>query len=231
MILVLKSILQRPLDTGPIYRETLMGRFPVEPFNTFSNLVFLFAIVYFSIRVYPSIHKHRFLAFAIPILTIGYIGGTIYHATRSHEVWLLMDWMPIMILCLSVVFYFVFKLYETWVARLLALVIILGFSFGIRLVPMPAGLRISLGYIITSITILFPIIGYLIKTKGYNRNIVFLAFLCFGIAIIFRSIDTFKELAFLQMGTHWLWHFFGGISVFYLMKYIYEDNLERKEIK
>ena len=40
-----------PNDRGPIYLETLMGRFPVEPWNTFSNLLFLALIVFWFLRV------------------------------------------------------------------------------------------------------------------------------------------------------------------------------------
>jgi len=28
------------------------------------------------------------------------------------------------------------------------------------------------------------------------------------------------------MGTHWLWHTFGGIAVFFLLYYIYKDEQE-----
>ncbi len=219
-----------PNDSGPIYRETLMGRLPVEPFNTFSNLVFLFIIIYFSIRIYKDLKRHAFLAFCMPVLTIGFIGGTVFHGTRSHDIWLLMDWVPIMVLCMSAVFYFIFKLYTNWWKRLIAIVLIFTVSFVIRRLPMPDLIRISLGYVITAITVLLPIALYLVKTRGRYKELVIVGVVSFVIAVSFRSADKLLQIDWLYMGTHWLWHLFGGISVFFLMLYVYRDGLYRKVV-
>ena len=69
-----------PNDHGLIYKETILGRLPVEPWNTASNLVFLFVVIYWSLKVYPYAKDHLFLAYSLPILFIGYIGGTVYHS-------------------------------------------------------------------------------------------------------------------------------------------------------
>ncbi|MHA7055599.1 ceramidase domain-containing protein [Aquimarina sp. M1] len=218
--------LKVPNDSGPIYQETIMGRFPVEPFNTISNLVFLFIIVYFVIRIYKNPRQHLFLTFSLPILTIGFIGGTLFHGTRSHQVWLFMDWVPIMVLCMSAVFYFILKLYGIWWKRILVFTIVFSASIAVRMLPIPSVVRISLGYVITAITVLLPIILYLIKTNGQHKEMIILAFVFFVIAVSFRSADTFWETDFLYMGTHWLWHLFGGVSVFFLMQFVYKDKLE-----
>lgn len=63
-----------PQDSGPIYQETLQGRLPVEPFNTYSNILFLLIIIYFSVKVYPQARKQAFLAWCLPILFLGYVG-------------------------------------------------------------------------------------------------------------------------------------------------------------
>lgn len=215
--------LKFPNDSGPIYLETIEGRFPVEPFNTYSNLIFVALLIYWGLRVYKSPRKHQFLAWVLPIIAISYVGGTIFHATRSHEFWLRLDWMPIMFLCLALVAYFVFKLVKPWWQRLALLIVLLGASFFLRVLPIPPGLQISLGYVITSMTILLPLIWYLIHTQGRNWGLVVVAFLIFGIAIYFRSVDL--RQSFLSMGTHWLWHFFGGVAVHFLIAYIFKDNL------
>ncbi|MER3375669.1 MAG: hypothetical protein RIM83_13605 [Allomuricauda sp.] len=108
------SLLRFPNDSGPIYLETVQGRLPVEPFNTYSNLVFLALLVYWGIKIYKNPKQQLFLACVLPVIGISYIGGTIYHATRSHEFWLRLDWMPIMLLCAALVIYFIFKLVRTW---------------------------------------------------------------------------------------------------------------------
>lgn len=212
-----------PKDSGPVYLETMEGQFPVEPFNTFSNLIFLFLIIYWGIKVYRNPKQHQFLAWVLPIIGISYVGGTVYHATRSHEFWLRLDWMPIMLLCAAVVIYFIFKLVKSWWRRIIWIVILLGASFLLRILPIPIGLRISLGYVITAATILIPIAWYLIRTKGKNIILVVTAFIIFAIAIFFRSIDLHQD--FFPMGTHWLWHLFGGIAVHFLIAYIFKDNL------
>lgn len=99
-----------PQDSGPIYQETIAGRFPVEPFNTISNFLFLLIILYFSRKVYANYKQHLFLAYCLPVLFIGFIGGTLYHATRSAEIWLLLDWVPIVLLCIATAIYFCFKI-------------------------------------------------------------------------------------------------------------------------
>ncbi|MER3319617.1 MAG: hypothetical protein RIB79_15100 [Allomuricauda sp.] len=212
-----------PQDSGPIYLETVEGRFPVEPFNTYSNLIFLVLIIYWGVKVYRNPKQHQFLAWVLPIIAISYVGGTVYHATRSHEFWLRLDWMPIMLLCAALVIYFIFKLVKSWWQRLLLIAILLGTSFLLRILPIPSGLRISLGYIITAATILVPLLWYLVKTNGRNVIYVVVAFLIFSVAIFFRSIDLHQNL--LPMGTHWLWHLLGGIAVHFLIAYIFKDNL------
>lgn len=212
-----------PQDSGPIYLETVEGRFPVEPFNTYSNLIFLVLIIYWGVKVYRNPKQHQFLAWVLPIIAISYVGGTVYHATRSHEFWLRLDWMPIMLLCAALVIYFIFKLLKSWWQRLLLIAILLGTSFLLRILPIPSGLRISLGYIITAATILVPLLWYLVKTNGRNVIYVVVAFLIFSVAIFFRSIDLHQNL--LPMGTHWLWHLLGGIAVHFLIAYIFKDNL------
>ncbi|WP_224488451.1 ceramidase [Robertkochia flava] len=211
-----------PNDTGPIYAETLAGRFPVEPFNTFSNLVFFFILVYWGVRVYRRPMEHRFLAYAMPLLGVGWLGGTLYHATRSHEVWLLMDWVPILLLCFAAVMYFIFKLVRSTSYRLLIIVVILGISAGMRWLPVPAGYIITIDYLISAATVLVPLVWYLKSTNWVHGSWVFLAIMSFVIALFFRYLDSRQEV--LEYGTHWLWHLFGGISVFLLFKYIYEDK-------
>lgn len=215
--------LKFPNDSGPIYLETIDGRFPVEPFNTYSNLIFVALLIYWGSKVYKNPKEQLFLAWVLPVIAISYIGGTIYHATRSHEFWLLLDWMPIMFLCLTLVVYFIFKVVHLWWQRMLLIVVIIGASFLLRVLPIPNALRISLGYVITALTILFPIVWYVLKTKGQNIVSVALAFIIFGVAIFFRSIDLTQT--YFPMGTHWLWHFFGGVAVHFLISFIFKDNL------
>lgn len=213
-----------PHDSGPIYKETLEGRFPVEPFNTYSNLIFLFIVIYFGIKVFQEPKKHPFLVWALPVIGLGYVGGTIYHATRSAEIWLLLDWVPITVLSLAGVIYFIFKWMDSWLQRIVLVVAMIGIYLGLRALPFPATMRLTLGYIITAGVIAIPVFGYLYKTNWRNLRYVAAAFGIFGFAVFFRFIDRRFDLDFLWMGAHWLWHLLGGLAVFFLIKYIYRDN-------
>lgn len=223
MVSFFNVFLKFPNDSGPIYLETMEGRFPVEPYNTYSNLVFVVLVLYWGLKVYKNPRQHPYLAWVLPVIAISYIGGTVYHATRSHEFWLRLDWMPIMFLCLSLVVYFIFKILPIWWQRLVCLILIFGASYVLRALPIPNALRISLGYVITALTILLPVLWYLFQTKFKNVLWVVLAFVVFACAIYFRSIDLGQT--YFPMGTHWLWHFFGGVAVHFLIVYIFKDNL------
>ncbi|GAA4311075.1 hypothetical protein GCM10023115_33410 [Pontixanthobacter gangjinensis] len=216
-------LLSFPKDSGPIYQETLAGRLPVEPYNTYSNIFFLIIIIYFSVKVYRDYKNHRFLAWSLPVLFLGFVGGTVYHATRSHDVWMYMDWLPIIILCLAVSIYYSIKLKVSRTNRIIMLGVILFLVFGIRMIPWPPSIKTSVGYIGTAIGLLLPILAYFFTTKMHNWGLVLLAFLSFGLAISFRVMDRFIYI--FPMGTHWLWHCFGALSVFFLINYIYNDKL------
>ena len=213
-----------PNDTGPIYKETIAGRFPVEPFNTYSNLIFLFIVIYFGIRIYKEPKNQWFLMITIPFIFIGYIGGTLYHGLRNSEAWLLIDWVPIRGLSFAAILYFVFKWKDTWRKRLIFITAI-GIAFvGLRYLPVNENLEHNLGYLISALTILIPIIGYLAKTKWRNARPAIIAFIIFGVAVAFRVLDTRLDFELFWMGTHWLWHLFGGTAVFFILLYIFRDN-------
>lgn len=234
---MINTLLQQVNDSGPIYKETIMGRFPVEPFNTASNLIFLASIIYFSILIYKSKKKHWFLTFCMPVFLAGFIGGTIYHATRSDEFWLLLDWVPIVVLCFACSLYFIFRSpVPSWEKIMLGLAI-LGLNIIPRISPIPKGYRNSIGYIGTAIAVLLPIFLYAYRHKWKHFKFIAFTLLSFVTAVSFRTLDKKYDVEFLYMGTHWLWHTFGGIAVFFLMRYIYMDNenseryMTRKHLK
>lgn len=224
-------ILQTVNDSGPIYKETVMGRFPVEPFNTLSNLVFLAVIIYFSYKVWHSKKSQYFLKFMMPIFFIGYLGGTIYHATRSAEIWLLMDWVPIVLLCVACAVYFTFKATRGWTARILLMVIIIALNIVPRWIEFPVGYRTSIGYVGTAIAVLLPIVVYGYRTNWHRARFLGFGVLSFVLAVSCRTLDKKFHLDFLWMGTHWLWHTLGGIAVFWIMLYIYEDIEHEQQLE
>lgn len=213
-----------PNDFGPIYKETIEGRFPIEPWNTYSNLFFLIIFIYWTFIIYKDYKNHKFIAASLPLLLIGFIGGTIYHATRSHNIWLIMDFAPILILSISVSVYYMVKQKLHWL--IIASIISLPFAFMIvieNIFVLPEFVDRMLGYPVMAAIILFPIIRWLYLTKWKNTVFVILGILSFGVAISSRSIDI--DINLLPMGTHWLWHCFGAIAVNFLIIFIYRDSL------
>ncbi|WP_375559463.1 hypothetical protein ACE193_17230 [Bernardetia sp. OM2101] len=210
-------------DSGPIYQETVLGRLPVEPFNTASNLIFLFVIIYWTIKIYPNFRKYRFMTYVIITLSIGYIGGTIYHATRSHEVWLLMDWVPIFILSVSGVVYFFRKLGVHWL--IMVVLVLFPFLLMFMLKSMdfiPRSMRNLIEYTSLALVILLPIFSYLRKTNWLFKGRILIGLLLFCIAIFFRTMDnTEMSNDFFPMGTHFLWHTFGALAVHAVISYLY----------
>ena len=214
-----------PNDGGPIYLETLMGRFPVEPWNTYSNLLFLALIVFWFLRVRRHAREHRFIACSLPVFLLGYVGGTVYHATRSHEIWLILDWGPIALLALAVAMFFWRRQGISW---FVAPLIVIG--------PLAlAGVAISLLgnshtaiYLlpVVALTILTPVFSYLVRTAWKDIGLVAGVLVGLAVAIGFRSIDYRVPIAFLPMGTHWLWHSFGAATVHLLILYIYRGDLK-----
>ena len=135
--------------------------------------------------------------------------------------------MPITGLSLAGVVYFIMKWTHNWYRRILLVVAMGAAFFGLQALPLPKGIALSLEYLITALTIGVPVVGYLYKTDWHNRQYVLLAFGIFGLAVLFRFLDKRLELEFFWMGTHWLWHLLGGLAVYFLIKYIYEDNAIR----
>lgn len=226
--MLFRLLLKFPNDSGPIYQETIEGRFPVEPFNTFSNLIFIVTLIYFGRKIFKNPIQHPFFLFAIPVIFISWIGGTMFHGTRSHEFWLVLDWLPIMIVCLGGIVYFLGKIEKVWWKRVLLFLGILGLSIVPRLLPIPNTYRISFGYFITALTVVGPFVWYAFKTHWKNAKLILFGFLIFALAVTFRTLDNLVVKGSLDpvlpMGTHWLWHTFGGVAVFFLLHYIYKDR-------
>lgn len=216
--------LQEVRDSGPIYRETVMDRFPVEPFNAASNFIFFATIIYFSLLIYKSDNKHWFLTACMPVYFIGFVGGTIYHATRSAELWLLMDWVPIVLLLLACSIYFVVRAKAALWSKLILMGIILFLNFAPMFVNLPRPYGNFVGYVGAAGAVVLPLLFYGRSSRWRHFKNVVYAIIAFIAAISFRTLDMLQDLEFLYMGTHWLWHTFGGVAVFFLMKYIYLDN-------
>lgn len=198
----------------------------MEPFNTASNLIFLAIVIYWSLKLFRKEELSKrfktYLTFSMPVLFIGYVGGTIYHATRSHSIWLLLDFIPILVLALITAFY-------CWRRLRLSYPIVILFLIGLIVIPRFAissfldqsGLSISLSYFILSLSVSLPVILFEYKNKFQTLKPFLLALGLVMVALCFRIADNSNLVAEnISIGTHWLWHSFGAFGCHALILYL-----------
>ncbi len=211
----------RLADNGPLYAETVLGRFPVEPWNTASNAIFLFLIIYFAFRTKLDPRRYPFIVSCLPVLGVGMVGGTLYHATRSDPLWLVLDYLPIMILTgAASVFFWRILLGSFAKALALGVLPILCMRLLFKFAAIPIIVRITLGYTLLATAVILPSILVCIQGNSRGARLLTVAVVSFIIAIFFRFADLGFGAPLLPMGTHFLWHLFGGISTWGLMEFV-----------
>jgi hemolysin III len=211
-------------DGGPVYYETHHpGDFIVEPWNAYSSLFFLMPVIIMFIALRGKYKQYPFLVFWCgPLLAIGGMGSTLYHAFRASNAFLIMDFAPIAILSLSITYFFLNKILKKW---WLAILIILGFM-ALRMLSFSflEGQRqtaINISYFLTGIMVATPILIFMIKSKFKHTLWFVYTVLLFSISLFFRYADDWQN-QLLPMGTHWLWHVFGAAGAYTLGAYIYK---------
>jgi len=219
------TMLQIPPDGGTVYTETNLSQFFPEPFNTITSAFFLVIAVYWTIKLRGNFNQHKFLSGALVLLFIGGIGGTTYHGLRRWSVFILMDWMPIMLLCLSAGIYFLAKL-TRWYFAVLIVIMYAFFQIYVRQLfsQRDFQLFINVNYAFMAALVLFPVFGYLVKTNWKNGKWVGFALIAFIFALTFRIADKWEVLT---IGTHFLWHTFGAMASFCMLNYIYLVNFKK----
>ncbi len=218
------KLLQLLPDGGPIYTETDVNATIVEPFNTISAVLFILMSVYWYGRLKGKFSLFPYLTTSLVLLSIGGIGGVIYHAFRYSSYFLYMDWLPIMILCIMTAMYFMYKVLNSWYLAILYFFIVLIIDrVAWELIPEHNGnLRANVNYSILGMGVLFPSIWMLYKSKYQFWYYVLFAIMSFGVALFFRISD---QWGFLSIGTHFLWHTFGALAGNFMLLYIHHYNL------
>ncbi|GGB81445.1 hypothetical protein GCM10007424_21930 [Flavobacterium suaedae] len=219
---------QNPPDGGILYAETDMESLFPEPVNTITSCFFIAIAVYWTFKLKGKMKQHIFLSVALLLLYIGGIGGTIYHGLRQWSFFIMMDWMPIMLLCVAAGVYFLAKVTK-WYYAVLLILLYTAFQFYARQQIISGDkdihLFININYAILAAIVLFPVLAYLISTKFINGKWVGFALIAFVLALTFRVVD---NLEWLSIGTHFLWHTFGAVAAFCMFQYIYLINNTQK---
>lgn len=217
-----------PPDGGLIYTETNLHHLFPEPLNMVTSALFLIPGIYWLIKLRGFSRQYSFLSVANYLMLTGCIGGIIYHGLRRWHFFILMDWVPIALVCLAASVYFWMKLLGRWIYGIIALALFIVLeTLMLKLMPETKHhLAINLNYAVMVLMIVLPLALLLIKTRGYNWTLVALALLAFAVALSFRIYDRFAPWA---IGTHFLWHTFGAIAASLMFMYLYRLR-ERKEI-
>jgi hypothetical protein len=208
-------------DPGPLYRETisglLSGALPVEPWNTWSNLIFVIVAAHIAVKTRLDFRRYPLIVFSLPVLLLGWLGGTVYHATRSHLIWLILDFVPILILTTAAALvYWRTVVGSVWLALPCFLAVAGVGRVASRLIGLDRSVGISIGYASMALAVVLPLTLVVKRAKWKSTHLLVGCFTSFLIAIACRILDKFEN-SYIPMGTHFLWHLFGGISVWCLM--------------
>lgn len=207
-----------PPDHGGLYAETRLENLFPEPFNAVTSLFFLAIAIWWTVRINRHWRQFPFLVYALVLLYIGGIGGSLYHGLRRWSMFLVMDWLPIMLLCLSAGLWFLAKLTRWYVAALLVLGYFVLQIYLRRQLSGNLQLFINVNYAVMAGLVLFPVIAFLVSTRFNHARWVGIAFAAFVVALFFRIADQWELL---PMGTHFLWHTFGAVAAFAMLRYVY----------
>lgn len=211
------------LDHGPAYFETDFSQWIVEPWNALSSLTFWIPVFYYGWKMRKNPKQFVFLWTCIPLLFIGGLGSTLFHAFRVYPVFLVMDWLPIALLSLSIMVYFWHQILKKTLYTTLVIlglfVVRFGILFLLRQFELPQNVFINVNYAITILSIGIPLTLLLVKTKGKHSIFLVITGVGFALALFFRAIDL--DQTWLPMGTHWLWHVCSAVGAMGLAEYLY----------
>lgn len=214
------SLAGRLTDGGPVYFETCLDCPIVEPYSAASAVLFVAVAVFWAWRVRGQFRRHAFISACLPIIALGGLGSLLYHGTRAHRVFFLIDVFTLVILCLAAsLFMWAKAVGRRWwiigVALPGALLVQRQFF-----VLLPTHVAINVSYAFLATLILLPTLIVLGRTQWRGVGWVIGAVGAVAVAIAFRALDTMSPPV-LPMGTHWLTHVFGAVAAHALIAFVY----------
>lgn len=213
------TIRGRMPDGGPVYTETDMGHFIVEPWNAVSSLLIVLPAVYWLIVIRKDLRQFGFLLFSIVLIILGGTGSTLFHAFRASRFFLFLDVIPSAILTLSISIFFWIKILNRWWHVLLIILPAYSLRFVIFSI-LPDDTAINVSYAIAGAVAALPIVIILFRTGFFRYVEVALTIILFSLALVFREVD-FASSRYLPMGSHFLWHVFTGFGAYFILSYLY----------
>lgn len=198
-----------------------------------SAAIFIGLAAWYAWRLYGHYRKHPLHTTTIPILLLGGIGGTLYHGLRTQRVYLLMDFVPILVLLfLCAIYCWLQVLPKAWwlLVAVPPFILLQALTWQISTwLDVPRQVAFNLFYLTVAISTLVPIIWIQVKTDyRFGRRFIY-ALACFLLALLCRYLDTVRP-PLLPMGTHFLWHTFGAAATFFIMDYMLRYSLYKNSL-
>ena len=210
-----------PADGGMLYTETNLDQFFPEPLNAISSLLFLGIAGFWFLKLRGNYGNYPFLVYCILLLLIGAIGGSIYHGFRLWRPFIMMDWLPIMVLCISAAIHFLVRV-SRWFIAIGIVALYVAFTFWMRsIMQRSENLQfwINLNYTLMAALVVLPLLWFLARNSFRFGRYVLLALLCFSAAILCRIADGW---GWINSGTHFLWHTFGALATALMLQFLYK---------
>ncbi|MEO1448633.1 MAG: hypothetical protein AAFV07_03845 [Bacteroidota bacterium] len=228
MLLWITGQIQLP-DGGPRYTETDLSQWIVEPWNGVSAIIFLGIVMYWAFKLRGQFRQYLFLGISTVVLGIGGLGGTIYHLFRVSAVYLYMDWVPILLLCMATsIYFFILGMGGKWHLPVIIWVLVAGSQVVMfNMDWIPERYAVNINYATMALMVLIPTFLVLRRFHLKGWYWIVLALVAFCLALFFRIADPW---GWLPMGTHFLWHVFGAIACGAMFQYVYVlDTLRLEE--
>jgi hypothetical protein len=220
-------------DHGPRYKETPADPSApdapavAEPWNTVTAALFVLLAAAWVVRLRGRWRRYPFLAGCLPILLVGGVGGTLYHARRTRPLYFYLDVVPIYALGLAGGAFLAVRLWRRkgylYIAAGVAGLVGFGGLLQILLTPAFPGLlnlAVNASYAALALVLLAPLGVTLVRSRFRHAGLVLAALAAFAVAWFCRLVDG-TLLSDLPMGTHWLWHLFGAITTGFVVEYFY----------
>ena len=217
------------------YFEFAPDSFVVQPWNTFSSLVFFVPIAYWVFKLRGELKHYPMMLLALPLLFLNGLGSTLFHGNDGGQVYMMKDVLPPLVLVISIAVYYWYRVLGHRLKAVSFVLLGLGLNvlnmyYHSSIGNMARGVNVF--YFINGVTIALPLLLFLYRVRWRGLMQVILAVLLVAIALGFRVLDPLTLDYFgssLPMGTHFLWHVASAGAVFPLGKFLIDS--QRYELK
>lgn len=214
-----------PID---IYCERTSAALLAEPVNALTNIAFIIA-AYYLIR---QLRTHNIQSMPIKLLCamVGIIGiGSAAFHVFANQLTMWMDVIPIGLFMLGYIWVFFRSVAGQSASHCLALLVLfIALRFAMDFLPEAWQLNGTVSYV--------PALLYLIimSTIANRKKLFFvtaylrLATTCFLFSATMRSVDMLG-CQWIPIGTHFIWHIFNGLVLYFVMKSLITYHKEREQ--